>query len=107
MTGHFEEPGGVMFTKAAAFATNTAGTPGRSKGVTTGPGSESVLDAIAGATGPERLDLALRAGPYGDRFGLAPGRLTLAKVKAVPAEIDRRSRGRRDRGDLVLARRFR
>src|SRR5262249_4623163 len=44
---------------------------------------------VAGQTGPERLlDLALRAGPYGDRFGLAPGGLTLATLKATPAGID-------------------
>ena len=54
-----------------------------------GPGAEAVLAAMSGTTGPERLlDLALRAGPYGDRFGLAPGGLTLAKVKAAPAGID-------------------
>ncbi len=36
LTGHLDAPGGVMFPKAAAFAANTAGAPGRGKGVTTG-----------------------------------------------------------------------
>jgi anaerobic selenocysteine-containing dehydrogenase len=56
---------------------------------TAGPAAEAVLGAVAGSTGPERLlDLALRAGPYGDRFGLVPGGLTLAKVQATPGGID-------------------
>jgi anaerobic selenocysteine-containing dehydrogenase len=39
--------------------------------------------------GPERLlDLALRSGPYGDRFGLRPGGLKLAKLRATPGGID-------------------
>jgi anaerobic selenocysteine-containing dehydrogenase len=39
--------------------------------------------------GPERLlDLALRAGPYGDRFGAHPGGLTLARLREAPAGID-------------------
>jgi anaerobic selenocysteine-containing dehydrogenase len=54
-----------------------------------GPAAEAVLGAIAGTKGPERLlDLALRAGPYGDRFGLVPDGLTLAQVQAAPAGID-------------------
>ena len=36
LTGHLDEPGGAMFPKAAAFAANTAGTPGRGRGVVTG-----------------------------------------------------------------------
>ena len=36
LTGHLDAPGGVMFPKAAAFAANTAGAPGRGKGVSTG-----------------------------------------------------------------------
>ena len=36
LTGHLDEPGGVMFPKAAAFADNTAGQPGTGRGVTTG-----------------------------------------------------------------------
>ncbi len=39
--------------------------------------------------GPERLlDLTLRTGPFGDRYGEVPDGLTLAKVKAEPHGID-------------------
>jgi anaerobic selenocysteine-containing dehydrogenase len=36
LTGHLDEPGGAMFTKAAAFAPNTVGKPGSGRGVVTG-----------------------------------------------------------------------
>ena len=36
LTGHLDLPGGVLFAKSAAFASNTAGKPGMGKGVTTG-----------------------------------------------------------------------
>src|SRR5581483_11836725 len=36
LTGHLDEPGGAMFPKAAAFAANTAGAPGKGRGITTG-----------------------------------------------------------------------
>ncbi|WP_343630120.1 molybdopterin-dependent oxidoreductase [Roseateles sp.] len=36
LTGHFDVEGGLMFPKAAAFAANTLGRPGRGKGVSTG-----------------------------------------------------------------------
>jgi anaerobic selenocysteine-containing dehydrogenase len=36
LTGHLDAPGGAMFAKAAAFASNTAGKPGVGKGVATG-----------------------------------------------------------------------
>lgn len=36
LSGHLDEPGGAMFPKAAAFATNTAGEPGVGKGISTG-----------------------------------------------------------------------
>ena len=40
------------------------------------------------AGGPERLlDLTLRAGPFGDRYGEVPGGLTLDRVKAEPHGI--------------------
>jgi anaerobic selenocysteine-containing dehydrogenase len=56
---------------------------------TAGPAADAVLSQLGTARGPERmLDLALRGGPYGDRFGFVPGGLTLAKVKAAPAGID-------------------
>ncbi len=45
--------------------------------------------ALTGWTGPERLvDLALRAGPYGDGFGARPEGLTLTKAAAQPGGID-------------------
>jgi len=48
-----------------------------------------VLKRVAPRRGPERLlDLALRAGPYGDQFGLKPSGLNLDKVMAAPAGID-------------------
>jgi anaerobic selenocysteine-containing dehydrogenase len=54
-----------------------------------GPHAEAVLRALAGRQGPERmLDLALRSGPYGDRFGLKPEGLNLDKVMAAPHGID-------------------
>jgi anaerobic selenocysteine-containing dehydrogenase len=53
-----------------------------------GPVADAVLAAVGG-TGPERLlDIALRGGPYGDRFGMVPGGLTLEKLKTTPAGID-------------------
>ncbi len=60
-----------------------------------------MFQALAGRRGPERLlDLALRGGPHGDRFGLKPGGLNLDKVMAAPVE--------RPRGASFLARpRFR
>ena len=36
LTGHFDEPGGSMFPKAAAFQANTMGKPGTGKGIVTG-----------------------------------------------------------------------
>jgi anaerobic selenocysteine-containing dehydrogenase len=36
LTGHLDLPGGVLFAKSAAFASNTAGKPGMGKGVSTG-----------------------------------------------------------------------
>jgi anaerobic selenocysteine-containing dehydrogenase len=36
LTGHLDAPGGVMFPKAAAFATNTIGAPDKGKGITVG-----------------------------------------------------------------------
>ncbi len=58
-----------------------------------GDDAKAVMEAISSHTGPERrLDLSLRSGPYGDRFGLAtqkrPDGLTLAKVVAAEGGID-------------------
>jgi anaerobic selenocysteine-containing dehydrogenase len=36
LTGHMDEPGGMMFPKAAAFAANTRGKPGSGRGVKVG-----------------------------------------------------------------------
>ncbi|HEY6134589.1 MAG TPA: molybdopterin-dependent oxidoreductase [Rubrivivax sp.] len=49
----------------------------------------AVMTAMAPLTGPDRLlELALRSGPYGDRFGLKPDGLTLAQVRAAPGGVD-------------------
>ena len=49
----------------------------------------AMLDALGSKPGPERLlDLALRAGPHGDRFGQKPGGLSLAALKAAPHGVD-------------------
>lgn len=54
-----------------------------------GPLADVVLKTVAHRRGPERLlDLALRAGPYGDQFGLKADGLNLDKVKASKAGID-------------------
>lgn len=45
LTGHLDEPGGAMFPKAAAFAANTAGAPGRGRGVITGRHASRVSGA--------------------------------------------------------------
>ena len=48
-----------------------------------GDHADAVIAASARFKGPQRaLDLALRAGPYGDRFGGKPDGLNLAKVMA-------------------------
>ena len=45
LTGHLDEPGGAMFAKAAAFAANTLGAPGKGKGITTGRRTSRVSKA--------------------------------------------------------------
>jgi anaerobic selenocysteine-containing dehydrogenase len=51
--------------------------------------ADAVMQAVGAYTGPERqVELALRAGPYGDAFGRKPEGLTLAKVKAAAGGID-------------------
>jgi anaerobic selenocysteine-containing dehydrogenase len=48
-----------------------------------------ILAALEPRRGPERaLDLMLRAGPYGDRFGADPEGLTLARLEGAPHGID-------------------
>ena len=54
-----------------------------------GDNTPLVMEALGDRKGPDRLlDLALRSGPYGDRFGLKPGGLNLDKVLAAPGGID-------------------
>ncbi|TWB63352.1 molybdopterin-dependent oxidoreductase [Nitrospirillum viridazoti] len=54
-----------------------------------GDHTATVLAAVSRWTGPERLlDLALRAGPYGDSFGRKPDGLTLTKVTDSLGGID-------------------
>lgn len=54
-----------------------------------GEHTEAVLRAVSRWRGPERLvDLGLRAGPYGDAFGLKPGGLTLQRLLDTPEGID-------------------
>lgn len=49
----------------------------------------ALLQATAHLSGPERqLDLALRAGPWGDRFGARPDGMSLAALLAAPHGID-------------------
>ena len=48
-----------------------------------------VLEAVSAYRGPERLlDLQLRSGPYGDKFGAEPEGLNLSKLRAAPGGID-------------------
>ncbi|KAA9159099.1 molybdopterin-dependent oxidoreductase [Amycolatopsis acidicola] len=55
----------------------------------TGRDVDQVLAAVEPRTGPERLlDMRVRSGPYGDRFGQVPGGLTLADLEAAPDGID-------------------
>jgi anaerobic selenocysteine-containing dehydrogenase len=56
---------------------------------TMGEHADAVLRALSHLSGPERqIDLALRTGPYGDRFGQKPDGINLEKVKATPGGID-------------------
>ena len=62
---------------------------GRADGTLEGRDQAEILEALADRRGPERLlDLMLRAGPYGDRFGEQPGGLTLDLLEANPHGID-------------------
>jgi anaerobic selenocysteine-containing dehydrogenase len=48
-----------------------------------------ILAELAPRRGPERvIDLELRTGPYGDRFGADPDGITLSKLAASPNGID-------------------
>lgn len=51
--------------------------------------AEALQGALAHLTGPDRLiELSVRTGPYGDRFGEKPDGINLAKIKATPGGID-------------------
>jgi anaerobic selenocysteine-containing dehydrogenase len=45
LTGHFDDPGGAMFPKAAAFQANTLGKPGQGRGIVTGRRKSRVSNA--------------------------------------------------------------
>src|SRR5688572_18412796 len=54
-----------------------------------GDEASAVIKATAQLKGPSRLlDVALRSGPYGDKFGREPDGLNLAKVKQAIGGID-------------------
>jgi anaerobic selenocysteine-containing dehydrogenase len=54
-----------------------------------GRGVEELLTALEPRRGPERaLDLMLRSGPFGDRFGENPQGLTLEQLEQAPHGID-------------------
>jgi anaerobic selenocysteine-containing dehydrogenase len=56
---------------------------------TNGLSHEQVIAALGDEPGPHRgLDLMLRTGPYGDRFGANPDGLSLAKLREHPHGID-------------------
>jgi len=45
LTGRLDQPGGLMFAKSPAFAANTAGTPGRGRGIAVGRHASRVSGA--------------------------------------------------------------
>jgi anaerobic selenocysteine-containing dehydrogenase len=54
-----------------------------------GRSTDEIMAELEPRRGPERaLDLMLRVGPFGDRFGAEPDGLTLAKLEAAPHGID-------------------
>ena len=56
---------------------------------TAGPFADMIFKAGSQRRGVERLlDLGLRAGPYGDQFGMKPDGLNLDKVEAAESGID-------------------
>jgi anaerobic selenocysteine-containing dehydrogenase len=56
---------------------------------TNGLTQDEVVAALGDEPGPHRsLDLMLRTGPYGDRFGADPDGLSLAKLREHPHGID-------------------
>jgi anaerobic selenocysteine-containing dehydrogenase len=62
---------------------------GRPGGSLEGRDSSEILAALQDRRGPERLlDLLLRAGPYGDRFGERADGLTLERLEDAPHGVD-------------------
>jgi len=56
---------------------------------TAGPFADMIFKAGSQRRGVERLlDLGLRAGPYGDQFGMKPDGLSLDKVQAAEGGVD-------------------
>jgi anaerobic selenocysteine-containing dehydrogenase len=54
-----------------------------------GEHAAAVIESTRHLKGPERLlDVALRSGPYGDRFGRQPAGLNLQKVQGAPGGVD-------------------
>jgi len=54
-----------------------------------GRDAAEIAAQLEGRSGPERLlDLLLRAGPYGDRFGEEPGGLSLERLESEPHGVD-------------------
>jgi anaerobic selenocysteine-containing dehydrogenase len=52
-------------------------------------GVRGLAGALLRQASPERIvDLLLRAGPHGDRFGLRPGGLSLSALRAAPHGVD-------------------
>jgi anaerobic selenocysteine-containing dehydrogenase len=61
----------------------------REAGKQLGDHAAAAIEATSHLQGPRRmLDMALRTGPYGDKFGREPEGLNLAKVQAAPGGID-------------------
>jgi anaerobic selenocysteine-containing dehydrogenase len=61
----------------------------REAGKQFGDQAPAVIAATSHLKGPSRLlDVALRGGPYGDKFGREPSGLSLAKVNQAPGGID-------------------
>ncbi len=54
-----------------------------------GRDAEEINAALSGRRGPERmLDVMIRSGPYGDRFGEDPDGLTLERLESEPHGVD-------------------
>ncbi len=81
-TGQGDRPIADMDAAVAAVAARRAAT-------VTGTTTDHVLTSTAQRSGPARiLDIRLRSGPYGDRFGANPGGLTLEQLENSPNGID-------------------